>query len=94
MKVLDTGQSRHLASARKRFQRAHGRVFMVLGFMQWFWYRNDKRREKFVTLCKDADVQRLTWESYLNKKLVRKDPMGHVRVFIKDMRQLLRPAAH
>jgi geranylgeranyl diphosphate/geranylgeranyl-bacteriochlorophyllide a reductase len=94
MKVLDTGSSRHLASARKRFQRAHGRVFMVLGFMQWFWYRNDKRREKFVTLCKDADVQRLTWESYLNKKLVRKDPMGHVRVFLKDMRQLLRPAAH
>jgi len=33
-------------------------------------------------------------ESYLNKKLVRRDPMAHVRVFIKDMRQLLRPAAH
>ena len=94
IKVLETGQAKHLASARKRFQKAHGRVFMVLGFMQWFWYRNDKRREKFVTMCKDADVQRLTWESYLNKKLVRRDPMAHIRVFLKDMRQLLRPAAH
>lgn len=94
MKVLESGNAKHLASARKRFQKAHGKVFLVLGFMQWFWYSSDKRREKFVKMCADKDVQRLTWESYLNKKLVRKDPMAHVRVFLKDMRQLLRPAAH
>jgi geranylgeranyl reductase len=94
IKVLETGNAKHLASARKRFQKAHGKVFLVLGFMQWFWYSSDKRREKFVKMCADKDVQRLTWESYLNKKLVRKDPMAHVRVFLKDMRQLLRPAAH
>jgi geranylgeranyl reductase len=62
---------------------------MVLGLMQMFWYRNDKRREKFVRLCADPDVQRLTWESYLNKKLVRRDPLAHLRVFFKDMQQLL-----
>ena len=67
----------------------HGRVFMLLGFMQTFWYKNDKRREKFVTMCRDPDVQRLTWESYLNKKLVRRDPMAHVRVFFKDMREII-----
>jgi geranylgeranyl reductase len=94
IKVLETGNAKHLASARKRFQKAHGKVFLVLGFMQWFWYSSDKRREKFVKMCADKDVQRLTWESYLNKKLVRRDPMAHVRVFLKDMRQLLRPAAH
>ena len=32
-------------TARKRFMKAHGRVFMVLGIMQWFWYTSDKRRE-------------------------------------------------
>ena len=68
--------------------RAHGRVFMVLGFMQWFWYASDKRRETFVKICRDPDVQRLTWESYMNKKLVRRDPMAHVRVFFKDLAHL------
>ena len=79
----------HLKLARKRFLRAHGKVFLVLGIMQRFWYSSDKRRERFVTMCEDADVQRLTWEAYLNKKLVRRDPMAHVRIFWKDTLHLL-----
>ena len=69
--------------------KAHGRVFLVLGLMQRFWYANDKRRELFVKLCRDPDIQRLTWESYMNKVLVRSRPMAHVRVFFKDMAHLL-----
>jgi geranylgeranyl reductase len=57
--------------------------------MQWFWYSSDKRRERFVSICRDPDVQRLTWESYMNKKLVRKDPMAHAKIFFKDMGHLL-----
>jgi geranylgeranyl reductase len=86
---LSTGDSRALAKARKRFMKEHGRVFFILWVMQTFWYRSDKRREKFVALCKDPDIQRLTWESYMNKKLVRRDPMAHVRVFFKDLGQIL-----
>lgn len=84
-----TGDARSLRLARKRFMAAHGRVFWILGMMQWFWYSSDSRREKFVRMCRDPDVQRLTWESYMNKKLVRRDPMAHVRIFLKDMAQLL-----
>ena len=84
-----TGDVRSLRLARKRFMAAHGRVFWILGMMQWFWYSSDSRREKFVKMCRDPDVQRLTWESYMNKKLVRRDPMAHVRIFVKDMAQLL-----
>jgi len=79
---------RALAEARRTFMRAHGRVFLILGIMQMVWYRNDRFREKFVAMCADPDVQRLTWESYLNKKLVRRDPLAHLRVFAKDMAQL------
>ena len=67
----------------------HGRVFWVLGVMQWFWYHTDKRRESFVTMCMDRDVQRLTWEAYLNKRLVMGDPMAHLRIFVKDTAHLL-----
>jgi geranylgeranyl reductase len=40
-------------------------------------------------MCEDKDVQRLTWESYMNKKLVRRDPLAHVKIFFKDMAHLL-----
>jgi geranylgeranyl reductase len=86
---LRTGRAAALAGARKRFMKAHGRVFWVLGVMQRFWYRNDKRRESFVKICMDKDVQQLTFESYMNKELVRKKPMAHVRIFFKDMAHLL-----
>jgi geranylgeranyl reductase len=89
---LRSGDARALATARRRFMKAHGRVFWILGIMQYFWYRNDKRRERFVKICRDPDVQRLTWESYMNKELVRTDPVAHVRIFFKDLAHLFRLA--
>jgi geranylgeranyl reductase len=89
MAYLRTGDARELAGARKRFMKEHGRVFWILGIMQYFWYSSDKRRESFVKMCADKDVQRLTWESYTEKKMVRSDPMAHVRIFLKDMGHLL-----
>jgi geranylgeranyl reductase len=94
--ALAAGDARKLALARKRFMKEHGRVFWILGIMQRFWYSSDKRRERFVSICKDPDVQRLTWEAYMNKKLVRRDPMAHVRIFFKDLAHLfgiVRPSA-
>jgi geranylgeranyl diphosphate/geranylgeranyl-bacteriochlorophyllide a reductase len=87
--ALVTKDARALAGARKAFMKAHGKVFWVLGLMQWVWYRNDKLRERFVIICKDKDVQRLTWEAYMNKELVRKDPMAHIRIFFKDLGHLI-----
>ncbi|MBV8915335.1 MAG: geranylgeranyl diphosphate reductase [Acetobacteraceae bacterium] len=85
---LVTGKAGALRAARQRFMRAHGRVFLVLGFLQWFWYANDKRRETFVKICRDPDVQRLTWEGYMHKRMVRREPMAHLRVFFKDLGHL------
>lgn len=87
--LLQTGDVRSLKLARKTFMKKHGTVFRVLAVMQWFWYANEKRRESFVKICEDRDVQQLTFESYMNKELVRKKPMAHVRIFFKDMAHLL-----
>ncbi len=87
--LLRTGDSRALAGARRRFMREHGTVFRVLGIMQWFWYANDRRRERFVKICEDRDVQQLTFESYMNKTLSRRKPMAQVRIFFKDLAHLL-----
>ena len=87
--LLKTGDVSSLKLARKRFMKAHGTVFWVLGIMQKFWYKNDIRRERFVKICEDRDVQQLTFDSYMNKELKRQKPMAHIRIFFKDLAHLL-----
>ena len=82
---LETGEVKALRTARKRFMRMHGIVFWILGVMQWYWYSNDRRRERFVSICRDRDVQKLTWDAYMNKELVRAKPVAHVRIFFKNL---------
>ncbi len=86
---VTSGNPKALKQARARFMREHGRVFWVLGMMQWFWYRNDALRERFVAICRDKDVQQLTFDAYMNKRLVRKKPMAHLKIFVKDVAHLL-----
>ncbi len=86
---LQTGDVKVLKLARKKFMKTHGKVFWVLGIMQTFWYSSDKRRERFVAICRDKDVQQLTFDAYMNKELVKAKPMAHVRIFLKDMAHLL-----
>jgi geranylgeranyl reductase len=85
---LLTGKAKALKSARRNFMKAHGNVFRVLRMMQWFWYASDKRRERFVSICRDKDVQQLTWDAYMNKRLSRTKPLAHVRIFFKDLAHL------
>ena len=87
-RCLEAGTPKHLKDARKAFMKECGKVFFILGMMQKFWYRSDRLREKFVHICKDEDVQRLTWEAYMNKQLVRKKPLAHMRIFFKDLAHL------
>lgn len=82
--ALTTGDMRELASARRAFMAEHGKVFRILGAMQAVWYRNDWLRERFVSLCRDRDVQRLTWIAYCEKQLVRAQHTAHARLLVKN----------
>jgi geranylgeranyl reductase len=87
-KLLVTGDIAALREPRKHFMKAHGRVFFILNIMQKFWYSSDKRRESFVAICRDKDVQKLTWDAYMNKKLTRAKPAAHAKIFFKDLAHL------
>jgi geranylgeranyl reductase len=91
--AIRTQDSRALGQARKRFMKTHGSVFWVLGFMQNYWYKSDWRRERFVAICRDKDVQDLTWDAYMNKELVVAKPVAHARIFFKNMAYLTGLAA-
>ncbi|PJI86096.1 geranylgeranyl reductase [Yoonia maricola] len=87
---LASGRVKDLQLARKLFMREHKQVFRVLGAMQNAYYRSDERRERFVSLCHDVDVQKLTFEAYMNKKLVKARPMAHLKIGIKNLAHLTR----
>lgn len=87
--ALASGRARDLALARKLFMRDHKTVFRVLRSMQNAYYRSDDRRERFVSLCHDIDVQRLTFEAYMNKKLVRARPLAHLKIGVKNLMHLM-----
>lgn len=86
--TLSTGDARVLRGARTRFLRDHGMVFRVLGIMQRYWYSTENRRERFVAICRDEDVQRLTFDAYMHKRLVRAKPLAHLKIFMKNIAHL------
>ena len=88
--VLASGRASKLRLARKLFMKDHKMVFKVLRSMQDAYYRSDERRERFVSLCHDVDVQKLTFEAYMNKKLVAARPLAHIKIGIKNIAHLLR----
>lgn len=86
---LRSGKASELKLARKLFLKEHGTVFKVLRSMQNAYYRSDDRRERFVSLCHDIDVQRLTFEAYMNKRLVAARPLAHLKIGLKNVMHLM-----
>ncbi|CCG06677.1 geranylgeranyl diphosphate reductase [Pararhodospirillum photometricum] len=88
-RFLKSGNPACLGEARRRFLWDHGLVFWILEMMQRFWYVSDERRERFVALCADPTIQRMTWDAYMNKRLSWRDPVALTRIFFKNIAHLL-----
>ena len=85
---LKSSNPADLKLARKNFMSKHKTVFKVLEAMQNAYYKSDERRERFVSLCHDVDVQKLTFESYMYKKLVKNRPLAHIKIMLKNIAHL------
>ena len=59
-----------LANYEKSFRGLYAPIFFGLQVLQSVYYRNDRLRESFVAICADRDVQEITFDSYLYKKMV------------------------
>ncbi|NCX59363.1 MAG: geranylgeranyl diphosphate reductase, partial [Rhodobacteraceae bacterium] len=86
--TLRTHNPKHLRLARKHFVKQHGTVFRVLEAMQNAYYKTDSRRERFVSLCHDVDVQTMTFDAYMNKKLGKARPLAHLKISFKNLMHL------
>jgi geranylgeranyl diphosphate/geranylgeranyl-bacteriochlorophyllide a reductase len=74
----------------KRWDKKYGITYLVLDILQRVFYRTNATREAFVEMCADADVQRLTFDSYLYKTVVPANPLVQMKITAKTLGSLLR----
>ena len=77
----------------KRWDRKYGATYAVLDILQRIFYRNDAAREAFVEMCDDKDVQKLTFDSYLYKRVVMMNPWQQIKLTMRTFGSLLRGEA-
>ena len=74
----------------KKWDRQYGATYKVLEILQNIFYRNDAAREAFVEMCDDKDVQRLTFDSYLYKRVVLMNPWQQLKLTLLTLGSVLR----
>ena len=77
----------------KRWDRKYGATYAVLDILQRIFYRNDAAREAFVEMCDDKDVQKLTFDSYLYKRVVMMNPWQQIKLTLRTLGSLIRGEA-
>ncbi len=74
----------------KEFRKLYAPIFFGLEVLQSVYYRNDRLRESFVAICADDDVQRITFDSYLYKKMVPAPFSTQMKIFSKNIYHLIK----
>lgn len=77
----------------KKWDKKYGPTYKVLEILQNIFYSNDPAREAFVEMCDDKDVQRLTFDSYLYKRVVAMNPWQQIKLTLRTLGSVLRGQA-
>ncbi|WP_076789627.1 geranylgeranyl diphosphate reductase [Chlorobium sp. KB01] len=79
-----------LANYEKEFRRLYAPIFFGLEVLQAVYYKTDRLRESFVAICADDDVQQITFDSYLYKKMVPAPWPVQMKIFSKNIYHLIK----
>tara|TARA_Y100001968_G_scaffold331649_1_gene386984 strand:+ start:176 stop:1510 length:1335 start_codon:yes stop_codon:yes gene_type:complete len=90
-KVIPT--EKDLKNYLTKWDKKYGTTYTVLDILQRIFYRSDGAREAFVEMCDDMDVQRLTFDSYLYKKVVPMKPWQQLKLTFLTLGSVLRGGA-
>lgn len=83
-------QAEMTAAYIKPYDKAYGPTYTVLDILQKVFYTSNGAREAFVELCRSDYVQRVTFNSYLYKKVQGTNPIGDVKLLIDTIGSLFR----
>ncbi|WP_294344355.1 geranylgeranyl diphosphate reductase [Prosthecochloris sp.] len=79
-----------LSSYEKTFRKLYTTIFFGLQTLQSVYYKSDRLRESFVAICEDRDVQQITFDSYLYKKMVPAPWSVQMKIFMKNIYHLVK----
>lgn len=74
----------------KDYDRAYGPTYTVLDILQKVFYSNNGAREAFVELCDSEYVQRVTFDSYLYKRVQGNSPIEDIKLLGNTIGSLIR----
>ena len=58
-----------LRAYEQRWWKQYRTMYQFLRFLQWWGYGNERQMEVFTEMCRNKDVQRLTFDSYMHKQM-------------------------
>merc|ERR1719271_1861510 len=62
------------------YDKAYGPTYTVLDILQQVFYRDNAARESFVEMCDSEYVQKVTFDSYLYKKVQGNNPVEDIKL--------------
>ncbi|KAJ6811732.1 uncharacterized protein M6B38_150430 [Iris pallida] len=77
----------------KKFDQTYWPTYKVLDILQKVFYRSNPAREAFVEMCADEYVQKMTFDSYLYKKVVPGNPLDDLKLAVNTIGSLVRANA-
>jgi geranylgeranyl reductase len=66
---LDAPSAANLRAYERNWWKQYGTMYGFLRFLQWWGYGNERQMEVFTEMCRNKDVQRLTFDSYMHKQM-------------------------
>lgn len=76
-----------------KFDKTYWPTYKVLDVLQKVFYRSNPAREAFVEMCGDEYVQKMTFDSYLYKRVVPGTPVEDLKLAVKTIGSLIRANA-
>ncbi|RZC88794.1 hypothetical protein C5167_031168 [Papaver somniferum] len=77
----------------EKWDKTYWPTYKVLDILQKVFYRSNPAREAFVEMCADDYVQRMTFDSYLYKRVVPGNPIEDIKLAFNTIGSLVRANA-
>ncbi|CAN0261380.1 unnamed protein product [Discosporangium mesarthrocarpum] len=77
----------------KDYDRLYKPTYLVLDVLQKVFYSNNAAREAFVEMCESEYVQKVTFDSYLYKKVQGTSPVEDIKLLFGTIGSLIRGQA-
>ncbi|EPS57185.1 geranylgeranyl reductase, partial [Genlisea aurea] len=77
----------------QKWDRTYRPTYTVLDILQKIFYRSNWAREAFVEMSADEYVQKISFDSYLYKRVVPENPFNDLKLALKTIGSLVRAKA-